>query len=86
MRKDFDPATIEPDGRSAAKARLFDPQADGPWRGNVEGETLNARCTLLAYGNDTPGEGPRLGEGVRAASAASFTWRASASVPTATMS
>ncbi len=60
MRKDFDPATIAPDGRSAAKARLFDPEAEGPWRGNVEGERLNAGCTVLAYGNDTPGEGPRL--------------------------
>ena len=60
MRKDFDLATIRPDGRSAANARLFDSEADGPWRGNVEGETLNAQCTVLAYGNETPGEGPRL--------------------------
>jgi mannose-6-phosphate isomerase-like protein (cupin superfamily) len=60
MRKDFDPTTIRPDGRSAAKARLFDPEAGGPWRGNVEGKTLNAQCTVLAYGNETPGEGPRL--------------------------
>ena len=49
MRKDFDPATVAADGRSAAKARLFDPGADGPWCGNVEGTTLNTSCTLLAY-------------------------------------
>ena len=60
MRKDFDPTTIAPDGRAAGKARLFDPEGGGPWRGNVEGETLNARCTVLAYGNETVGEGPRL--------------------------
>ncbi len=41
MRKDFDLSTVKPDGRSAAKARLFDPEAGGPWRGNVQGEVLN---------------------------------------------
>lgn len=60
MRTDFDPATITPDGRSPSKVRLFDASADGPWRGNVEGEKLNAHCTVLAYGNDTPGEAPKL--------------------------
>lgn len=60
MRKDFDPATVAPDERSAAKVRLFDPEADGPWRGNLEGATLSTRCTLLAYGNDSPGAGPQL--------------------------
>jgi mannose-6-phosphate isomerase-like protein (cupin superfamily) len=60
MRSDFDPTTVKPDGRRAAKARLFDPGADGPWRGNVEGEAIDAPVTLLAYGNEAPGEGPRL--------------------------
>lgn len=60
MRKDFDPATSAPDGRAAAVARLFDPAGEGPWRGVVEGEALDAGCTLLAYGNDTPGAGPPL--------------------------
>lgn len=60
MRSDFDLSMIEADGRSAAKAQLFDSQANGPWRGNVEGATLDAPLTILAYGNETPGEGPRL--------------------------
>lgn len=60
MRSDFDLSMIEADGRSAAKAQLFDSQANGLWRGNVEGATLDAPLTILAYGNETPGEGPRL--------------------------
>ena len=27
-RRDFDPATVQPDGRPATKARLFDPAKD----------------------------------------------------------
>jgi mannose-6-phosphate isomerase-like protein (cupin superfamily) len=59
-RKDYDPATVEPDGRSAAHARLFDAVTDGPWRGSVEGIAMGAQVTVLAYGTDTIGEGPRL--------------------------
>lgn len=59
-RKDFDPATIAPDGRPAARARLFDPAADGPWRGVVEGIAMGGAVTVLAYGTDTVGAGPGL--------------------------
>lgn len=59
-RNDFDPATVKPDERPAALARLFDPVADGPWRGSVEGIAMGAQVTVLAYGTDTVGEGPRL--------------------------
>ena len=57
-RKDFDPATIQPDERPPAMAKLFD--GPGPWRGSVNGETLGGPVTVLAYGNDNPGEGPGL--------------------------
>jgi len=59
-RKDFDPATITPDGRGARRARLFDPTFDGPWRGSVAGVDLDGPVTVLTYGTDTPGAGPRL--------------------------
>lgn len=59
-RKDFDPSTVDPDGRAPAKARLFDPAAGGPWRGSIEGIALDGSVTVLAYGTDTPGAGPRL--------------------------
>ena len=59
-RNDFDPATVTPDGRPAVKATLFDPAVAGPWRGSIEGITLGGAVTVLAYGNDTPGTGPRL--------------------------
>jgi len=59
-RKDFDPATVAPDARVAAQARLFDPASGGPWRGSVEGIALGGPVTVLAYGTDTPGAGPRL--------------------------
>jgi mannose-6-phosphate isomerase-like protein (cupin superfamily) len=59
-RQDFDPSTVVADGRSPAKRQLFDPAGGGPWRGNVPGEMLTSATTILAYGNDTPGEGPRL--------------------------
>jgi mannose-6-phosphate isomerase-like protein (cupin superfamily) len=59
-RNDFDPAALKPDGRLPAKARLHDPALAGPWRGFVNGETFDGPVTVLAYGNDTPGEGPRL--------------------------
>ena len=59
-RRDFDPATVAPDGRPPAKARLFDGQAPGPYRGSVNGETLGAQMTILTYGNDEPGTGPVL--------------------------
>ena len=60
MAVDFDPATVTPDGRPATKARLFDPAGGGPWRGSLEGIALGGPVTVLAYGNDTPGTGPRL--------------------------
>lgn len=59
-RRDYDPATVQPDGRPAAKAVLFDPQTSGPWRGSCSGESLGGPVTVLAYGTDTPGQGPRL--------------------------
>ncbi|GHF44196.1 cupin domain-containing protein [Seohaeicola zhoushanensis] len=58
-RNDYDPASAPPDGRPAAKAPLFDATAT-PWRGSLNGEALGSPVTVLAYGNDTPGEGPRL--------------------------
>lgn len=60
MRHDFDPATIARDGRPAAKATLFDPARDGPWRGSLDGAALGGPVTVLAYGTDAVGEGPRL--------------------------
>ena len=59
-RRDFDPATVSSDGRPAAKATLCDGSVSAPWRGFVNGETLGGPVTVLAYGNDTPGVGPRL--------------------------
>jgi len=59
-RADFDPTTAPPDGRPPAKATLFGPDVPAPWRGSLNGETLNSPVTVLAYGNTTPGEGPRL--------------------------
>ena len=59
-RHDFDPATVKADERAPASARLFDPSRPGPRRGSVNGEMLAGEVTVLAYGNDTPGEGPKL--------------------------
>ena len=59
-RKDFDPSTFLPDARPPAQARLFDPGTEGPWRGFVEGIAIGGPVTVLAYGTDTPGAGPRL--------------------------
>ena len=59
-RHDFDPATVAPDGRRPDKARLFDGRLDGPRRGSVNGETIATQVTVLAYGNDEPGLGPKL--------------------------
>ena len=59
-RNDFDPATVAPDGRRPGKAQLFDGTLDGPRRGSVNGETIATQVTVLAYGNDEPGLGPKL--------------------------
>ena len=59
-RRDFDPATVTPDGRPPAKAQLFDGAVDGPYRGSVNGENLGTQVTVLTYGNDEPGVGPAL--------------------------
>lgn len=59
-RADFDPASVEPDGRPAQKATLFDTAAPAPWRGFVNGEVLGGLVTVLIYGNDIPGQGPSL--------------------------
>jgi mannose-6-phosphate isomerase-like protein (cupin superfamily) len=60
-RADFDPQTVQPDGRKAAKAMLFDPAGTAPpWRGFVNGEVLEGPVTVLTYGTETLGEGPRL--------------------------
>lgn len=60
MRHDFDPATVAPDGRPPAKAMLFDPARTGPWRGSIDGDAIGGPVTVLAYGTDTVGGGPRL--------------------------
>ncbi|MGB3501433.1 MAG: cupin domain-containing protein [Mesorhizobium sp.] len=59
-RRDFDPATVTPDGRAPSKARLFDGTLTGPHRGSVNGEALGTDVTVLTYGNDEPGTGPVL--------------------------
>lgn len=59
-RHDFDPAATRPDGRPATSATLFDPAADGPWRGHVPGTALGGGVTVLTYGTDVVGAGPRL--------------------------
>ncbi|MBD9371437.1 cupin domain-containing protein [Rhizobium sp. ARZ01] len=59
-RRDFDPETVTPDGRAATKGYVYNSQAEGPWRGVLPGEAINGPITVLAYGNDTLGEGPRL--------------------------
>lgn len=59
-RRDFDPATVTPDGRPPTRATLFDASTAGPRRGSVAGETLGTQVTVLSYGNDEPGTGPPL--------------------------
>ena len=59
-RRDFDPATVTPDGRPPAKAKLFDGTTGGPYRGSVNGEALGTQLTVLTYGTDEPGKGPVL--------------------------
>ena len=59
-RKDFDPSTIKADGRPATKTRLFGADDPGPWRGSVPGLDLGGPVTVLAYGTDEIGQGPRL--------------------------
>ena len=59
-RTDYDPKTVQPNGRPPAKATLFDSKAPAPWRGFLNGETLGGPVTVLTYGTDVPGEGPRL--------------------------
>lgn len=59
-RTDFDASTVTPDGRPSMKTRLFDPMAGQPWRGSIEGASLNSGVTVLTYGTDDVGAGPRL--------------------------
>ena len=59
-RRDFDPATVTADGRSPTRKSLFNPSREGPWRGSVEGVAMGGETSVLAYGTDTVGEGPRL--------------------------
>ena len=59
-RRDFDPATVAANGRPATRERLFDPSQDGPWRGSIDGLVMGGEITVLAYGTDKVGEGPRL--------------------------
>ena len=59
-RRDFDPATVRPDNRPASKERLFDPDTGRPWRGFVDGVAFGASVTILTYGTDEVGVGPRL--------------------------
>ena len=56
----FDLSAVQTDGRQPTKAKLFDAAGTGAWRGYVLGDDLGAENTILAYGNDTVGEGPAL--------------------------
>ncbi len=56
----FDLSTVQADDRQPKKAKLFDADGTGAWRGHVMGEVLGSENTILAYGNDTIGEGPAL--------------------------
>lgn len=60
VRHNYDPSDVQQDGRRSAKQRLFDPAVSGPWRGHVAGEVLGTSSTVLAYGNESIGEGPKL--------------------------
>lgn len=57
---DLQPGDAIPDGRAPAKARLFTPAGLGAWRGRVEGQIVGGGVTVLAYGADVIGAGPRL--------------------------
>ena len=59
-RNDFDPSTVMADGRSPSKQRLFDASGSGPWRGHLPGQALASDVTILAYGTDEIGVGPKL--------------------------
>ena len=59
-RRDFDPATVTPDGHPPAKATLFDAALPPPWRGSVKGEEIGSQITVLTYGTEIIGEGPPL--------------------------
>jgi mannose-6-phosphate isomerase-like protein (cupin superfamily) len=59
-RRDYDPSTVNPDGRPASKGQLFDGTREGPYRGSINGEALGTNLTVLTYGNDEPGTGPGL--------------------------
>ena len=59
-RADYDHLTVVPDGRPPSKATLFAADMPPPWRGFVNGDALGGPLTVLAYGNETPGTGPRL--------------------------
>lgn len=57
-RTDFDPESVQSDGRPPLLAKLF--EGPGPWRGSLDGAALGGPVTVLVYGNDSPGEGPSL--------------------------
>lgn len=59
-RNDFDPESVRPDGRAPRKSRLVEAGTEMPWRGSVNGDTLGAGVTILAYGTEMIGAGPRL--------------------------
>lgn len=59
-RRDYDPLTKAATGAPPSRATLFDPSAGSPWRGVVEGIELGGPVTVLAYGTDEVGAGPRL--------------------------
>lgn len=59
-RTDFDPSTVQPDGRPPARERLFDADLPPPWRGSVSGEAMATGITVLTYGTEVTGEGPPL--------------------------
>lgn len=59
-RRDYDPSTGAATGAPPSRATLFDPSGGSPWRGAVEGVELGGPVTVLAYGTDEVGAGPRL--------------------------
>ena len=59
-RADFEPDTVVLGGRPPASSRLVAPDVPLPWRGVVNGDAIGGPVTVLAYGNDVPGDRPRL--------------------------
>lgn len=59
-RHDFNPASVSPDGRAPMKRRIGEWAPDAIRRGVLEGAAIGASVTVLHYGTDEIGAGPRL--------------------------